>query len=84
MLNGAISFLGAISLDSIWAHKCYFADFEEEARGGVDDHPKVWLTLVCCISAAGEKLPVLVIDTADWPYCFYDKGKTKKVIVFRQ
>ena len=65
--------------------RTYVADFEdEEETRGVDDQPKDRLTIACCISAAGEKLPVLVIDTADWPYCFYDKGKTKKVIVFRQ
>ena len=35
------------------------------------------ITIVCCISAAGEKLPILVIGTAERPFCFYDKGKKK-------
>ena len=30
---------------------------------------------------AGEKLPILVIGSAERPFCFYDKGK-KKLILF--
>ena len=35
------------------------------------------LTLVCCISAAGEKLPILVIRTADNPFAFMTKERKK-------
>ena len=41
------------------------------------------ITIVCCISAAGEKLPIQVIGTAERPYCFYDKGRKKNILLLQ-
>ena len=54
--------------------RTYPAAFEdEEDTRGVDDHPKDWLTLVCCISAAGVsfcKTPGHTINTVPWDFLY--------------
>ena len=56
--------------------RTYLADDEDpkDTRGDKSQNDKLRVTMVCCVSAVGEKIDILIIGKAARPYSFYAKG----------